>query len=72
MAKKYSKLLKNPDVEETGYCGDCIHCRGIDEDNDVCICELDNPHKDWRFNDNEPCCDWDHRRKYEKELEEKV
>lgn len=50
---------KVPDDEETGYCGNCIHCDGVDDEHDVCICDLDNPHKDWRYNDNEPCCDWE-------------
>lgn len=59
LRKMNSRLLKEPDVEETGYCGNCIHCHGVDEKADVCICELDNPHKDWRYNDNEPCCDWE-------------
>lgn len=43
----------------TGYCGNCRHVGGVDEKNDVCICEMGNPHRDWRHNDNEPCPDWE-------------
>ena len=51
---------KFPEEGETGCCGNCAHCRGVDKDLDVCRCGLDNPHKDWRFNDNEPCQDWEY------------
>lgn len=27
------------------------------ENDDACNCDLDNPHRDWRSNDNEPCPD---------------
>lgn len=47
------------DGEVTGYCGNCRHVGGVDEKNDVCICEMGNPHRDWRYNDNEPCPDWE-------------
>ena len=57
--RRNSKSLKTPEPEETGYCGDCVNCHGIDAQRDVCICDIDNPHKDWRYNSNEPCCDWE-------------
>ena len=50
---------KTPDEEETGYCGNCQHCNGVDEKKDVCKCNLRNPHRDWRFNNNEACPDWE-------------
>jgi len=48
-----------PEEEECGYCGNCLHARGVDEEKDVCICTLKNPHADWRYNENEPCPDWE-------------
>lgn len=50
---------KEPDEDETGYCGNCCHCNGVDEKKDVCICLIGNPHADWRYNDNEACPDWE-------------
>ena len=53
------RVWKWPDEEETGYCGNCAHCLGVDEKKDVCKCSLKNPHRDWRYNDNEACPDWE-------------
>ena len=50
---------KEPDDGETGYCANCAHCDGVDDTRDVCRCRSGNPHADWRYNDNEPCPDWE-------------
>lgn len=44
--------------DEGGFCGDCRHCRGVDERRDVCRCAKRNPHRDWRYRNNEPCPEW--------------
>lgn len=60
MAKARScREWKEPAEEETGYCGNCKHSDGVDEERDVCNCDIDNPHRDWRYNGNEPCSDWE-------------
>ena len=50
-----------PDVgeEEGGYCGDCKFARGVDEKTDTCGCTKNNPHRDWRYRNNEPCPEWE-------------
>ena len=50
-----------PDVgeEEGGYCGDCKCARGVDEKTDTCGCTKNNPHRDWRYRNNEPCPEWE-------------
>ena len=50
---------KVPDDGETGYCANCAHCDGVDDMRDVCKCRMNNPHADWRHNDNAPCPDWE-------------
>lgn len=47
---------------DRGYCATCRHNDGVDEANDVCICDIDDPHRDWRYHDNEPCENWDDER----------
>lgn len=54
-----SKTKKLPEDDETGYCANCEHCRGVDDKRDVCKCALKNPHADWRYENNEPCPDWE-------------
>lgn len=44
--------------DEAGFCGSCALCDGVDDKNDVCLCQIDDPHKDWRYKDNEPCPKW--------------
>ncbi|MBO7690584.1 MAG: hypothetical protein J6T14_07140 [Clostridia bacterium] len=41
-----------------GYCGDCLHCDGVDEASDTCVCKIDDPHADWRYRNNEKCPKW--------------
>ena len=47
------------EYDDRGHCATCRHCDGVDEANDVCICDIDDPHRDWRYHDNEPCENWD-------------
>ena len=44
--------------EEKGYCGTCRSCSGVDESTDTCECEIDDPHRDWRYRNNEKCPNW--------------
>jgi len=44
--------------EEIGYCGTCRRCSGVDESTDTCVCEIDDPHRDWRYRNNEKCPKW--------------
>ena len=44
--------------EEKGYCGTCRRCSGVDEATDTCKCEIDDPHRDWRYRNNEKCPNW--------------
>lgn len=41
-----------------GFCGTCAHSDGVDEATDTCKCRLNDPHRDWRYNNNEPCPKW--------------
>ena len=46
--------------DDSGYCGTCRHCDGVDDENDVCICRKCNAHADWRNNpNNEKCPEWE-------------
>lgn len=45
--------------DDSGYCGTCCHCDGVDEERDVCICRFNDPHADWRYRDNERCPEWE-------------
>jgi hypothetical protein len=44
--------------DERGYCATCRYCGGVDDERDICVCEMNDPHADWKHNDNEPCPQW--------------
>ena len=48
---------KTPEEGETGYCGNCGLCNGFNKRN--AKCKIGNPHRNWKYNDNEPCPDWE-------------
>lgn len=52
-------MSEDNECGDMGYCATCRHNDGVDEVNDVCICDIDDPHRDWRFNNNEPCNNWE-------------
>lgn len=44
--------------EDKGYCATCVHCDGVDDEKDVCICKRNIPWADWRNGKEGPCPFW--------------
>lgn len=54
------EVTRFEDLEEAGYCATCLHCRGIDDSIDQCICTLGDSHANWRNNPgDEKCPKWE-------------
>jgi len=63
LTREASRLWFRPEIEiaeptTRGFCGSCSYCSGVDEETDTCICQIDDPHRDWRYKGNEPCPNW--------------
>lgn len=48
----------NTNDGDRGYCATCVHCHGVDEKKDVCICERHIEWADWRNGKEGPCPFW--------------
>ena len=48
----------NTNDNDRGYCATCVHCHGVDEEKDVCICERHIEWADWRNGKEGPCPFW--------------